>query len=140
MKPSVFTFAGSFADKDEATSTLPTSIIVPSSVPTIDVIQSASNGGDIESLDSIKYFAPRLYSAQYRAVTARDYESIIQTVYPNTESVSVVGGEELDPPQFGTVFITIKPKNGEFVSDFDKTQILQKIKKLLSYWYKSKNS
>ena len=126
--PSVFTFAGSFADKDQATSSLPTSIVVPSSIPTIDVIQSASNGGDIEPLDSIKYFAPRLYSAQYRAVTARDYESIIQTVYPNTESVSVVGGEELDPPQFGTVFITIKPKNGEFVSDFDKTQILRKLK------------
>ena len=126
--PSVFTFAGSFADKDQATSTLTTSIVVPSSIPTIDVIQSASNGGDIEPLDSIKYFAPRLYSAQYRAVTARDYESIIQTVYPNTESVSVVGGEELDPPQFGTVFITIKPKNGEFVSDFDKTQILRKLK------------
>ena len=126
--PSVFTFAGSFADKDQATSTLPTSIVVPSSTPTIDVIQAASNGGDIEALDSIKYFAPRLYSAQYRAVTARDYESIVQTVYPNTESVSVVGGEELDPPQFGTVFITIKPKNGEFVSDFDKTQILRKLK------------
>ena len=126
--PSVFTFAGSFADKDQATSTLPTSIVVPSSTPTIDVIQAASNGGDIEPLDSIKYFAPRLYSAQYRAVTARDYESIVQTVYPNTESVSVVGGEELDPPQFGTVFITIKPKNGEFVSDFDKTQILRKLK------------
>ena len=126
--PRIFTFAGSFADKDEAVSTLPASIIVPSTVPTVDTIQAASNGGDIESLDSIKYFAPRLYSAQYRAVTARDYESIIQTVYPNTESVSVVGGEELDPPQFGTVFITIKPKNGDFVSDFDKTQILQKLK------------
>ncbi len=126
--PSIFTFAGSFADKDQATSTLPSSIVVPSSVPTVDVIQAASNGGDIEALDSIKYFAPRLYSAQYRAVTARDYESIIHTVYPNTESVSVVGGEELDPPQFGTVFITIKPKNGEFVSDFDKTQILRKLK------------
>jgi len=126
--PRVFTFAGSFTDKDEAVSVLPASIIVPSTVPSVDTIQAASNGGDIESLDSIKYFAPRLYSAQYRAVTARDYESIIQTVYPNTESVSVVGGEELDPPQFGTVFITIKPKNGEFVSDFDKTQILQKLK------------
>ena len=57
-----------------------------------------------------------------------DYESIVQQVYPNTESVSVVGGEEVDPPQFGTVLITIKPKNGEFVSDFDKTQILTKLK------------
>ena len=119
--PSVFTFSGSFQDANN-------NIVVPTSLPSVDTIQASSNGGDIESIDSVKYFAPRLYSAQYRAVTARDYESIIQTVYPNTESVSVVGGEELDPPQFGTVFITIKPKNGDFVSDFDKTQILQKLK------------
>ena len=96
--------------------------------PNITTAQAASNGGDIEPIDSVKYFAPRLYSAQYRAVTARDYESIIQTIYPNTETVSVVGGEELDPPQFGTVLLTIKPKNGDAVSDFDKEQILTKLK------------
>ena len=79
-------------------------------------------------MSSIKYLAPRLYSAQYRAVTPRDYEAIIQSIFPKTESVAVVGGEELDPPQFGTVFITIKPKNGDFVSDFDKTQILSDLK------------
>ena len=79
-------------------------------------------------MDSIKYYAPKLYSSQYRAVTARDYESIIKQIYPNTESVSVVGGEQLDPPQFGTVQISIKPKNGSFVSDFNKDQILSKIK------------
>ena len=112
---------------------------IPSTTPIITTISSASNGGNIESIDSIKYFAPRLYSSQYRAVTARDYESIIQTIYPNTESVSVVGGEELDPPEFGTVSITIKPKNGEFVSDFDKTQILIKSKKLFIDRYQSKN-
>ena len=119
--PSNFNFAGNFLGDNGQ-------VITPSVVPTINTISAAANGGDIESVDSIKYFAPRLYSSQYRAVTARDYESIIQTVYPNTESVSVVGGEEVDPPQFGTVFITIKPKNGDFVSDFDKTQILQKLK------------
>ena len=86
------------------------------------------NGGEIEPLSSIKYFAPRLYSAQYRAVTSRDYEAIIQSIYPNTESVSVVGGEELVPPQFGTVQISIKPKNGTYVSDFDKQNILNKLK------------
>ena len=96
--------------------------------PKINTVSGATNGGDIETLDSIKYFAPRLYAAQYRAVTARDYESIIQQIYPNTESVSVVGGEEIDPPQFGTVFITIKPQNGDYVSDFDKTRILSDLK------------
>ena len=62
-------------------------------------------------------------ASQYRAVTARDYEAIIQSIYPNTESVAVVGGEELDPPEFGQVLISIKPKNGDFVSDFDKQNI-----------------
>ena len=79
-------------------------------------------------MSSIKYFAPRLYSSQYRAVTSRDYESIIQSIYPNTDSVAVVGGEELTPPQFGTVQISIKPKNGTYVSDFDKRNILNKLK------------
>ena len=122
--PGSFTFAGTIE-------TEPNSVVELSTTPLINVISGASNGGDIESTDSIKYFAPRLYSSQYRAVTARDYEAIIQQIYPNTESVSVVGGEELDPPQFGTVFITIKPQNGDFVSDFDKTQILSDLKKLL---------
>ena len=119
--PSSFSYAGSVVSSSNQ-------ILLPTTTPLINTISSASNGGNIESIDSIKYFAPRLYSSQYRAVTARDYESIIQTIYPNTESVSVVGGEELDPPEFGTVSITIKPKNGEFVSDFDKTQILSKLK------------
>ena len=119
--PAFFSYAGNIENDSGSTSTL-------TSTPTISVVSAASNGGDIESVDSIKYFAPRLYSSQYRAVTARDYEEIIQQIYPNTESVSVVGGEEIDPPQFGTVFITIKPKNGDFVSDFDKTQILSDLK------------
>ena len=119
--PASFTYAGSVVSSTNQ-------ISLPSSTPTITTVSSAANGGSIESIDSIKYFAPRLYSSQYRAVTARDYESIIQQIYANTESVSVVGGEELDPPEFGTVFITIKPKNGEFVSDFDKQSILSNLK------------
>ena len=119
--PSIFSYAGSLEDSLG-------NVVVPTVVPTITTINAASNGGEIEPLDSIKYFAPRLYSVQYRAVTARDYETIVQSIYPNTESVSIVGGEELSPPEFGTVFITIKPKNGEFVSDFDKNNILTKLK------------
>ena len=119
--PSVFSYAGSTLSSSNQVS-------LPASTPTVTTVSSASNGGNIESIDSIKYFAPRLYSSQYRAVTSRDYESVIQQIYPNTESVSVIGGEELDPPEFGTVFITIKPKNGEFVSDFDKQSILSNLK------------
>ena len=58
--------------------------IVPSNNITINTNSAASNGGDIESVDSIKYFAPRIYASQYRAVTSRDYEAIIQSIYPNT--------------------------------------------------------
>jgi hypothetical protein len=90
--------------------------------------QSSQNGSEIESIDSVKYFAPRIYSSQYRAVTSRDYEAIIKKIYPDTESVAVIGGEELDPPEFGTVSISIKPKNGTFVSDFNKQQIKNKLK------------
>ena len=90
---------------------------------------SSSNGGDIESIESIKRYAPRVYSTQNRAVTSNDYENLIKQIYPNTESVSVVGGEEMDPPQYGNVQISIKPKNGYFVSDFDKTRILTDLKK-----------
>ncbi len=117
---SSFSFSGTLEDASS-------NIIDPGTV-TITTNQSSINGGDIEPVDSIKYYAPRLYSSQYRAVTSRDYETIIKRIYPDTESVSVVGGEEMDPPQFGNVQISIKPKNGTFVSDFNKTQILSKLK------------
>ena len=116
-----FTYSGRVLDSDG-------NPVVPTNNISITTNSSAANGGDIESIDSIKYFAPRIYASQYRAVTARDYEAIIQSIYPNTESVAVVGGEELDPPEFGQVLISIKPKNGDFVSDFDKQNIQSKLK------------
>jgi len=96
--------------------------------PVVNMISRAQNGGEIESIDSIKYFSPITYSSQNRAVTSRDYEAVIKKIFPNTESVSVIGGEELDPPEFGTVVISIKPKNGDLISDFSKNQILSKLK------------
>jgi len=119
--PALFDFQGNFVDENGIR------LIPTASVP-VTTVQRAMNGGEIENVSSIKYFAPRLYSAQYRAVTARDYEAIISSVYPNMESVAVVGGEELSPPKFGTVQISIKPKNGTYVSDFDKQNILSKLK------------
>ena len=115
-----FSFSGTLVSASDSTID-PGNIIITTN-------QSSNDGGNIEPIDSIKYYAPRLYSSQYRAVTSRDYEAIIKKIYPNTESVSVVGGEQLDPPQFGTVQISIKPKNGSFISDFNKDQILSKIK------------
>jgi len=119
--PSEFSFQGTFT-KDDGT------FFTPIDSVDITTTQNAQNGAEVEDVSSIKYFAPRLYSAQYRAVTPRDYEAIIQTIFPQTESVSVIGGEELNPPQFGKVQISIKPKNGTFVSDFDKSQIKNKLK------------
>jgi len=118
--PSSFEYSGNVKNPNGAS-------IIPESV-SLTTTSSARYGADIEAIDSIKYFAPRLYSSQYRAVTSRDYESIIQQIYPNTESVAVIGGEELDPPQFGNVMIVIKPKNATFISEFDKNTILQKLK------------
>jgi hypothetical protein len=102
----------------------------PVSLGTVSVLtnQSSQNGAEIEDINSIKYFAPRIYSAQYRAVTARDYEVIIKKIYPDTESVAIIGGEELDPPEYGNVIISIKPKNGTYVSDFNKELIKNKLK------------
>jgi hypothetical protein len=116
-----FSFSGRFLDSLSNT-------VIPTNTISVTTVNSAANGSAIESVDSIKYFAPRIYASQHRAVTTRDYEAIIQQIYPNTESVSVVGGEELDPPEFGNVIISIKPKNGDFVSDFDKQTILTKLK------------
>ena len=93
-----FTFSGNMVN-DAGTSIASTNNVQ------VIATQTARNGTDIEPIDSIRYFAPRMYSAQNRAVTPRDYEAIIQSIYPNTESVSVVGGEELDPPEFGTVVL-----------------------------------
>jgi hypothetical protein len=118
---SSFSFAGSVKNASG-------SPITSNNVVSITTNQSSQNGSDIESVDSIKYFAPRIYSSQYRAVTARDYEAIIKKIYPETESVAIIGGEELDPPEFGTVTISIKPKNGTYVSDFLKSRILSQLK------------
>ena len=123
--PSNFSFQGTF-EKSNTDGTF--SFFTPIDSILISTTRNASNGSDVEDVSSIKYFAPRLYSAQQRAVTPRDYEAIIATIFPQTESVAVIGGEELDPPQFGKVQISIKPKNGTFVSDFDKTQIKNKLK------------
>ncbi len=119
--PSKFSYSGSVVNSTGG-------VVIPTNTITVTTVDSARNGASIESVDSVRYYAPKLYGAQYRSVTARDYEGIIKEIYPNTESVSVVGGEELDPPQFGNVLISIKPVNGTEVSDFDKKNIRDALK------------
>jgi hypothetical protein len=90
----------------------------------------SSGGENIESVDSIKKYAPRIYASQNRALTANDYETLIPAkIYPETESISVFGGEELIPPQYGKVFISIKPRNGDFLPNLLKENIKTKLKK-----------
>ena len=90
----------------------------------------ASGGEEIEGVESIRKFAPRIYASQNRALTANDYETIIPAkLYPETESISVFGGEELIPPQYGKVFISIKPRFGDFLPNLMKENIKLKLKK-----------
>ena len=102
---------------------------ITSNTSLLTTMQSSENGDSIESIDNIKYLAPRVYASQYRAVTPNDYKSLIPFLYPNIDSVSAYGGEELDPPEFGKVYITVKPKNGEFLSAVAKDSIKNDLKR-----------
>ena len=117
---SQLSFAGQIKDQDDVDQDNYTAFLTPS--------YPSENGDDIESLNSVRYYAPRIYSSQHRAVTSSDYEAIIPSVYPNIESISAFGGEELDPPKYGRVYIAAKPKNGSFLSEFTKKQILGSLK------------
>jgi hypothetical protein len=94
----------------------------------IRTLRAAEGGDDIESVESIRNYAPRRYAAQNRAVTATDYEALLPSIYTNIESVSAFGGEDLNPPQYGRVFIAAKPRNGNFLPDSTKTSILKSLK------------
>lgn len=116
-----FTFAGRLVDNDDR--------VVTTGVSAISVTNPSTGGGDIETVDSVRKYAPLKYAAQNRAVTSQDYEVLTKQVFPETESVSAFGGEELDPPQYGRVFIAIKPKNGSYLSNFIKSDIIGKLKR-----------
>ena len=88
----------------------------------------SENGDDIESVESIRNYAPRRFAAQNRAVTATDYEALLPSIYPNIQSVSAFGGEDLNPPQYGRVFIAAKPRNGNFLADSTKKSLLKSLK------------
>ena len=112
---SEFSFIGNITNQDGAS-------INSSLIGLVSTDEKSRDGDDIESISSIKYFAPRIYSSQYRAVTSSDYESVLGYIYPNVESVTAFGGEEMSPPRFGRVFISVKPRNGDFLSDETKRE------------------
>ena len=112
---SSFAFNGRIVDNNNR--------LVNSGISQVSTFIPSTGGKEIESVQSIKKYAPRIYSSQNRAVTAKDYESLIPKIYPETQSVSVYGGEDLNPPQFGKVFIAIKPFYGPFVPETIKQNL-----------------
>ena len=118
---SEFSFVGNITNQDGAA-------IDADLIGLVSTDEKSRDGDEIESISSIKYFAPRIYSSQYRAVTASDYESVLGYIYPNVESVTAFGGEEMSPPRFGKVFISVKPRNGDFLSDETKRELVQRLK------------
>jgi len=118
---SPFVFAGRLIDNDGR--------VITSGLSQISTNQVSYGGRDIEGIDSIRKYSTQVYASRNRAVTAQDYEAIIPTIYSETESVSVYGGEELTPPQYGKVFISVKPYNGVYLSNLIKENIKSSIKK-----------
>ena len=90
---------------------------------------AAAGGEEIESTQKIKYTAPKAYGTQERAVTAQDYEAIVRRVYPATSDIIIFGGEEQDPPEYGKVFISLKPKDASYITSLTKNQIVNELKK-----------
>ena len=118
---SEFSFVGNITNQDGGS-------IDSGLIGLVSTEEKSRDGDNIESISSIKYYAPRIYSSQYRAVTSSDYESVLGYIYPNVESVTAFGGEEMTPPRFGKVFISVKPRNGDFLSDQTKRELVQKLK------------
>ena len=115
-----FTFSGILKDNNQTP--------ITDNISTVLTTTQAENGDDIEDVDSIKYLAPRVYSSQFRAVTANDYKGLIPYIYTNIDSVTAYGGEELDPPEYGKVFISIKPRGATVLSQLTKEQISRSLK------------
>ena len=84
-------------------------------------------GSSIESTESVKFRAPRFYGSQNRAVVTSDYETLIRQIYPSVADIYVYGGEELTIPEYGRVFVVIKPSTGETLSNTTKNYIVESL-------------
>ena len=96
---------------------------------TITSSTPSSGGEEVESTAKIKYTAPKAYGTQDRAVTAQDYEAIVRKVYPATSDIIIFGGEDQDPPEYGKVFIVLKPNDASYLTSLTKSQIIADLKK-----------
>ena len=100
-----------------------TSGFISNALIRVQTIARAAGGAPAESLEQIKFNAPRMYSAQNRAVTATDYKTQLQSNFPQIETVQVWGGQDNVPRQFGKVFISAKPFNREELSQLEQDDI-----------------
>ena len=115
-----FSFVGRFVDSNSAN--------YNSANVAFEVAEKSNFGSAAESLESIKYLAPRFYSAQYRAVTSQDYEVITKKLYDNAKTVVAYGGDELNPPVYGKVYIAIKTKTGSKLNDATKKSLATQLR------------
>ncbi len=100
------------------------------STPTITTLSNASGGSEKESIDSIKFKATKFYTSQNRLVTLNDYKAKVSEYYPNADAVAVWGGEDNDPPEYGKVFISLKPQNSDYLSVAEKAEVQTKLNQL----------
>ncbi len=99
----------------------------PTIIPILDTATDSTGGANLESVNSIKFNAPKSYAAQNRCVISADYETIIREIYPAASDIYVYGGEELSIPEYGRVFIAIKPNSGESLSALTKNYIAESL-------------
>ena len=118
-----FTFNGLMEDQNNAP------ITAPFNVTTLTTTSVASGGAAIETIDKIKFNAPKFYGSQNRAVTANDYKAIVRNLYPAVSDIIVFGGEEQEPPAYGKVFLSVKPTEAAALSAFTKSDLKEKLKK-----------
>ncbi len=98
---------------------------------TITTRTASSGGKDKEDIESIRFAASKFYTSQNRLVTVDDYKSKLQTLYPGADSISVWGGEDNNPPQYGKIFIAIKPsQNVNKLTSSEKTLLRDKMRRL----------
>jgi len=97
---------------------------------TVITTSNANGGAEKESIESIKFKANKFYTSQNRLVTLNDYKAKVQEYYPNADAVAVWGGEDNDPPVYGKVFVALKPKNADYLSETEKKQIKSQLNKL----------
>lgn len=102
--------------------------IITSGISLITANDVTSGGREIEDVHSIRSYAPQNYSSQNRAVNVNDFKALVPKLYPEIESLSVYGGEDLSPPKFGRVYIAVKPKNGIYLSNSSRELLRSRIK------------